>query len=75
MLVPDEMHEIELGEWKKVFMHLIRMLSAVNADLLVELNHRYVLCVSQYSGSLTSIPGSVKCLRSARRQYDASTAM
>jgi hypothetical protein len=44
MLVVDLMHEFELGVWKALFTHLIRILSAAGAgDALVhELNRRYV---------------------------------
>ena len=43
MLVVDLMHEFELGIWKALFTHLIRILSAAKAgDTLVsELDHRY----------------------------------
>ena len=43
LLVVDLMHEFELGIWKALFTHLIRILSATEAgDILVsELNHRY----------------------------------
>jgi len=45
MLVVDLMHEFELGVWKALFTHLIRILSATGAgDVLVhELDRRYVL--------------------------------
>jgi hypothetical protein len=45
MLVVDLMHEFELGVWKALFTHLIRILSAAGAGnaLLHELDHRYVL--------------------------------
>lgn len=44
MLVVDLMHEFELGVWKALFTHLIRILSAAGAgDALVhELDRRYV---------------------------------
>jgi hypothetical protein len=41
MLVPDLLHEIELGVFKMVFAHLIRILYAHNAAAVVELNRRY----------------------------------
>jgi hypothetical protein len=40
MFVPDPMHEFELGVWKSVFSHLIRLLNAINATLVTELNKR-----------------------------------
>jgi hypothetical protein len=41
MLVVDLMHEFELGVWKALFIHLLRILSSVNPTLLHELDHRY----------------------------------
>ncbi|EKM75172.1 hypothetical protein AGABI1DRAFT_46869 [Agaricus bisporus var. burnettii JB137-S8] len=36
----DLMHEFELGVWKAVFTHLIRMLYTYRGDAIAELNHR-----------------------------------
>lgn len=36
----DLMHEIELGVWKTLFKHLLRILQASNKNLLNELDHR-----------------------------------
>ncbi len=40
MLVPDLLHEFELGVWKAVFTHLLRILYAAGGDLIQELNRR-----------------------------------
>lgn len=40
MLVVDLMHEFELGVWKSLFVHLLRILSAQNDGLSHELDHR-----------------------------------
>jgi hypothetical protein len=40
MLVVDLMHEFELGVWKNIFTHLIRILYAVNPALVIELDSR-----------------------------------
>lgn len=40
MLVVDLMHEFELGVWKHLFIHLIRMLNAHNPALTNELDLR-----------------------------------
>ena len=40
MLLPDLMHEFELGVWRAIFIHLLRMLQSVDNDLLVELDRR-----------------------------------
>ncbi|KAG9120337.1 hypothetical protein FRC07_004206 [Ceratobasidium sp. 392] len=41
MLVPDVMHEFELGVWKSVFVHLIRMVESLGLETVQELNARY----------------------------------
>jgi hypothetical protein len=41
MLVVDLMHEFELGVWKDLFIHLLRILAAKNPALLHELDRRY----------------------------------
>jgi hypothetical protein len=40
MLVPDLLHEFELGVFKNVFVHLIRLLYAFGQELVIELNRR-----------------------------------
>ena len=40
MLVVDLLHEFELGVWKAVFIHLLRMLDSLKGDALSELNQR-----------------------------------
>ena len=32
------MHEVELGGWKALFIHLLRMLSSIDEERLVELD-------------------------------------
>jgi hypothetical protein len=41
MLVVDILHEFELGVWKALFIHLLRILEATNPALLHELDRRY----------------------------------
>ncbi|KAJ3847524.1 hypothetical protein EV368DRAFT_69040 [Lentinula lateritia] len=41
MLVVDLMHEFELGVWKALFTHLIRILYTVGQQYVEELNHRF----------------------------------
>jgi hypothetical protein len=53
MLVVDLMHEFELGVWKALFIHLLRILAAYDKALLVELDCRYV---NHISVSLMSRP-------------------
>jgi hypothetical protein len=40
MLVVDLMHEFELGVWKALFIHLLRMLEAHDKALVGELDRR-----------------------------------
>lgn len=42
MLVVDLLHEFELGVWKNLFVHLLRILASVNPALLHTLDRRYV---------------------------------
>jgi hypothetical protein len=42
MFVVDLMHEFELGVWKALFIHLLRMLNAMDKSLVNELDQRYV---------------------------------
>lgn len=45
MLVVDLMHEFELGVWKMIFKHLLRLLhaAALAGRLVSELDRRYML--------------------------------
>jgi hypothetical protein len=40
MLVVDLLHEFELGVWKALFIHLLRILEAVDKTLVNELDRR-----------------------------------
>ena len=40
MFVVDFMHEIELGNWKALLIHLLRILATVDERLLHELDRR-----------------------------------
>ena len=41
MFLVDLMHDFELGEWRSLFIHLLRIVEAVDAKLLIELDRRY----------------------------------
>ena len=43
MFVPDILHEFELGVWKAIFVHLLRILYAEGKDRIQILNERCVL--------------------------------
>lgn len=42
LLVVDMLHEFELGVWKAIFIHLLRILYAAGGQGIQELNKRYV---------------------------------
>lgn len=50
MLVVDLLHEVELGVWKAIFTHLVRILyaAAPGGMLVAELNRRYILMADQF---------------------------
>ncbi|KIJ11320.1 hypothetical protein PAXINDRAFT_15787 [Paxillus involutus ATCC 200175] len=41
MLVVDLLHELELGVWKAIFIHLLCMLDSLNGNVLSKLDYRY----------------------------------
>jgi hypothetical protein len=41
MFMVDLLHEIELGIWKAIFTHLIRLLNELGLDHVQELNKRF----------------------------------
>ena len=57
MLVVDLLHEFELGVWKAIFTHLIRILHAAapHGGLVAELDRRYVNCTVSYQELINSI--------------------
>ena len=40
MLVVDLLHEFELGVWKSILIHLLRILDSLKKSALAELDHR-----------------------------------
>lgn len=40
MLVVDLLHEFELGVWKAIFTHLLRILESLKKNMLAELDRR-----------------------------------
>jgi hypothetical protein len=42
MFVVDLLHEFELGVWRALFIHLLRILYAADKDMVHELDRRYV---------------------------------
>ena len=44
-LVVDLLHEFELGVWRMLLVHLLRILCVLNRDLIHELDKRSVECL------------------------------
>jgi hypothetical protein len=40
MLIIDLLHEFELGVWKALFIHLLRIVESLGGNALVELDRR-----------------------------------
>lgn len=55
MLVVDLMHEFELGVWKNLFIHLLRILLAVDKKLIHDLDRRCVLHYTEWTIKFTLI--------------------
>lgn len=53
MLVSDLMHEVEIGMWKALFMHLVQMMWSLGAKVIQEFNERYTL--SLLSGKIAQL--------------------
>ncbi|KAH7927896.1 hypothetical protein BV22DRAFT_1006163 [Leucogyrophana mollusca] len=71
ILVVDLLHEFELGVWKAVFKHLIRMLYAIDPDLINILNHRFRLIPSFGKGAIRRFPTNVSEVRQrAARHFE-----
>ncbi len=43
MFVPDFLHEFELGVWKAIYTHILRLLHAQGGSTLNEFNKRYAI--------------------------------
>jgi hypothetical protein len=61
MLAVDLMHEFELGVWKALFTHLIRILHAAapHGGLVSKLDKRYVDCTAIHRGFI-NFPVSIR---------------
>lgn len=76
MFVPDLLHEVELGGWKSLFTHLIRILYAYDPDSVDELNRRYFISNSNTIACLTQC--RFRCVptfgRSTIRRFHSSVS-
>jgi hypothetical protein len=72
MLVVDLMHEFELGVWRALFIHLLRMLESMNPNLLHELDRRYVNSPYFLNLTLMKIPDIARSLPSVETRSESS---
>ncbi|CAE6469068.1 unnamed protein product, partial [Rhizoctonia solani] len=69
-LVVDQLHEVELGVWKAVFKHLIRLLHLSGNSAVVEFNKRF-RSVPSFSSTICSFAEDVAEMgRIAARDYE-----
>lgn len=67
------MHEFELGVWKGLFTHLVRLLNAIGSSKVVEMDRRYVLFKNlTYEVWTKKLQGIVKSLALVGEEYGDS---
>lgn len=75
MLVVDLLHEFELGVWKSLFTHLIRLLYAAGKGsdrLVTELDARFAVTYLPYPIAIDIVPVDIaKSQHSAREQFES----
>jgi hypothetical protein len=74
MFVPDLLHEFELGVWKALFTHLIRILCAIGGDAIPKLNYKCVSTVNAFADYELLID-IAKCLHLGETRFAVSTTM
>ncbi|KAF7299950.1 hypothetical protein HMN09_01002900 [Mycena chlorophos] len=71
MLAPDLMHEFELGVWKGVFVHLLRILHAHGGDPITILNKRYRLMPTFARDTIRRFTNNTSAMKKlAARDYE-----
>ncbi|KAH9848677.1 hypothetical protein C2E23DRAFT_763412 [Lenzites betulinus] len=72
LFVPDLMHEFELGVWKSIWVHLLRLLYAVGEDTIQELNMRFRQVPTFGRATIRRFSGNVSGQgKLAARDYEA----
>ncbi|RXW14727.1 hypothetical protein EST38_g11124 [Candolleomyces aberdarensis] len=70
-IVPDVMHKGELGVFKAIFIHLLRLLNAIDLDDVVELNYRYQSIPTFGCDTIRKFPLAVSAMEKlAARDYE-----
>ncbi|PBK70762.1 hypothetical protein ARMSODRAFT_1083781 [Armillaria solidipes] len=71
MFVVDLLHEIKLGTWKALFIHLLRLCQCYGADLVQELNRRFRMVPTFGRGTIRRFNNNVSDLKNfAARDYE-----
>ncbi|KAG6808787.1 hypothetical protein H0H92_002888 [Tricholoma furcatifolium] len=68
LFVPDLMHEIELGVWKQIFTHLVRMLHTYGPRAITTLDSRYRLITPFGRSTIRKFHNNVSELKSFSAQ-------
>jgi hypothetical protein len=55
IFVPDLMHGFELGSWRALFIHILRILDSVDKKLLTEVDRRWVPSPSAAHANLMKV--------------------
>ncbi|KAG8741331.1 hypothetical protein FRC10_002993 [Ceratobasidium sp. 414] len=71
MFVVDLLHEVELGVWKSLFMHLVRILYMRGPDTVVEFNRRFRLVPTFCNSTIRKFSEDVASMkRLAARDFE-----
>ncbi|KAF4568042.1 hypothetical protein EYR36_010050 [Pleurotus pulmonarius] len=71
IFLPDLLHELELGVWKAVFMHLIRMLHFIGPTAVAALNSRYRRVPTFSAGTIRRFHNDAAAMKKlAGRDYE-----
>jgi hypothetical protein len=72
MFLPDLMHDFELGGWRALFIHLLRILDSIDPNLLTEVDRRYVRHSRQSPIDYLFEAGTERSHHLERMQYASS---
>ncbi|THH05402.1 hypothetical protein EW146_g9914 [Bondarzewia mesenterica] len=71
MLTVDLMHEFELGVWKAIFIHLLRILTAEGGRTIVQLNNRFRHIQTFGGDTIRRFPSNVSAMKQlAARDFE-----
>jgi hypothetical protein len=71
LFVVDLLHEFELGVWKAIFTHLMRILQAIGGNAVQVLNNRYRQILPFGKGTIRRFTGNPSAMRKlAARDFE-----